>query len=92
MEIDSRQPLDFHKKLLAKVRRAMRARLRNDDGVDIIRMSEAEYLAAVRHSLAELGLAYGELAAQARARRFSSADAADLWILILETIPTAACA
>jgi len=66
----------------------MRARRQSDDGVDMIRMSGSEYQAAVRNSLAELGVTYNELAAQADARRFSSTDAADLWTLIRGTVPS----
>jgi hypothetical protein len=61
-----------------------------DDGVDVVEMTADEYQAAAQRSLADLGLTYAELAWQARAGHFASADAADLWALIRGTLPDGA--
>ena len=58
-----------------------------DDGVDVVEMTPSEYAVAVRRSLDSLGLTYAELARQALAAQFASADAADLWALIRGTLP-----
>lgn len=52
-----------------------------DDDV-VIEVTEAEFHAAVRTSLARLGLAYAELEDQARRRDFTSAQAHSLWVSI----------
>ncbi|MFF1702582.1 hypothetical protein [Streptomyces sp. NPDC058252] len=49
-----------------------------DDDV-VIEVTEAEFHAAVRTSLARLGLTYAELEDQARRRDFTSAQAHSLW-------------
>lgn len=58
-----------------------------DDGSDdaddvVIEVTEAEFHAAARTSLARLGLTYAELEDQARRRDFTSAQAHSLWTSI----------
>lgn len=48
----------------------------------VIEVTEAEFHAAVRTSLARLGLTYAELEDQARRRDFASAQAQVLWVSI----------
>jgi hypothetical protein len=48
----------------------------------VIEVTEAEFHAAVRTSLARLGLTYAELEDQARRRDFTSAQAHSLWVSI----------
>ncbi|WP_371646457.1 hypothetical protein [Streptomyces mirabilis] len=48
----------------------------------VIEVTEAEFHAAVRTSLARLGLTYAELEDQARRRDFSTAQAHSLWTSI----------
>jgi hypothetical protein len=52
-----------------------------DDDV-VIEVTEAEFHAAVRASLARLGLTYAQLQDQARRRDFTSAQAHSLWVSI----------
>ncbi|PKT67569.1 hypothetical protein CW362_39825 [Streptomyces populi] len=52
-----------------------------DDDV-VIEVTEAEFHAAARASLARLGLTYAELEDQARRRNFTSAQAQSLWVSI----------
>jgi hypothetical protein len=52
-----------------------------DDDV-VTEVTEAEFHAAVRTSLARLGLTYAELEDQARRRDFTSAQAHSLWVSI----------
>lgn len=55
----------------------------SDDTDDVvIEVTEAEFHAAVRTSLARLGLTYAELEDQARRRDFTSAQAHSLWTSI----------
>lgn len=59
----------------------------SDDGLEdvddvVIEVTEAEFHAAVRTSLARLGLTYAELEGQARRRDFTSAQAHSLWVSI----------
>ncbi|GAA4999618.1 hypothetical protein [Streptomyces siamensis] len=48
----------------------------------VIEVTEAEFHAAVRTSLARLGLTYAELEDQARRRDFTSAQAQVLWVTV----------
>ncbi|MGX1512208.1 hypothetical protein [Streptomyces collinus] len=52
----------------------------------VIEVTEAEFYASVRASLARLGLTYTELEDQARRRDFTSAQAHSLWISIGDTV------
>jgi hypothetical protein len=54
----------------------------NDPGDVVVEVTEAEFHAAVRRSLAKLGLTYAELEDQARRRDFASAQAHSLWVSI----------
>jgi hypothetical protein len=57
--------------------------------VEVIQMSRLEYERARDAALAELGLTYDELAAQARTGRFSSLRARKLWLAIGRRAPDA---
>ncbi|MGW6142145.1 hypothetical protein [Streptomyces sp. NPDC055140] len=60
-----------------------RATVAEDDVVtEVTEVTEAEFHAAVRTSLARLGLTYAELEDQARRRDFTSAQAQVLWVSI----------
>ena len=50
--------------------------------VDVTYLSDDEWREASKRGLARLGLTYDELAAQAKARNFSSTDALQLWMAI----------
>lgn len=52
------------------------------DKVEVIEVTGPEYRRARDAALNELGLTYGELAAQARAGKFSSLRARKLWLAI----------
>ncbi|MEV7240428.1 hypothetical protein AB0N92_04080 [Streptomyces sp. NPDC093248] len=52
----------------------------------VVEVTEAEFYAAVRTSLARLGLTYAELEDQARRRDFTSAQAQVLWVSIGGTV------
>jgi transposase len=54
----------------------------NDTDDVVVEVTEAEFHAAVRTSLARLGLTYAELEDQARRRDFTSAQAHSLWVSI----------
>ncbi len=56
---------------------------------ELIEMSRAEYERARDRALAELGLTYSELAAQARRGSFSSVRARKLWLAIGRRAPGA---
>jgi hypothetical protein len=58
-------------------------------GVEVIQMSRVEYERARDAALAELGLTYDELAAQARSGRFQSLRARKLWLAIGRRAPGA---
>lgn len=53
-----------------------------DDDDVVIEVTTEEFHAAVRTSLARLGLTYAELEDQARRRDFTSAQARSLWVSI----------
>lgn len=57
--------------------------------VEVIKMSRSEYERARDAALKELGLTYDELAAQARAGRFTSLRARKLWLAIGRRAPSA---
>jgi hypothetical protein len=52
-----------------------------EEDIEIIRMTEADWDRALQNSLDELGLTWEELAAQARARDFTSLRAHNLWLI-----------
>jgi hypothetical protein len=52
------------------------------DDVEVIVLTPAEYRRARDKALAEVGLSYRELAAQARTGRFTSLRARKLWLAI----------
>ncbi|RPE44134.1 hypothetical protein EDD90_7364 [Streptomyces sp. Ag109_O5-1] len=56
--------------------------MQNESDDVITEVTEAEFHAAVRTSLARLGLTYAELEDQARRRDFASAQAHSLWVSI----------
>ena len=56
------------------------------DDDPLIVVSEAEFEAAARRALADLGLTYAELQEQARTGDFSSSQAHALWVSIGGTV------
>lgn len=56
------------------------------DDETVIVATEAEFLAAARQALEELGLTYAELEDQAQRRDFTSAQAHALWVSIGGTV------
>lgn len=63
-------------------------RAQEQNGIEVIEISDQEYEQAVREALRELGLTYAQLRAQARKGDFQSARARRLWL----TIGTVGCA
>jgi hypothetical protein len=60
--------------------------LTDHDDETVIVVSEEEFRADAQRALAELGLTYAELEAQARNRDFTSARAHALWVSIGGTV------